>query len=196
VSDELPLEELKKIITRQRPYASIREGGTKGQKELGVLQDLLQSMQRAGEERYHDPKLAIADPPDCTARTRSGALVAVEISEFVSQAAIEFNAQTQRELGRRPGITETVVHQWTGPAFLAALGAILARKDTRVFKDGPYQEVVVVIHTDEPLLVRQTCEAWLADHEFGPFNTLTRGYFLYPYEPPSGYPYHSLFGAT
>src|SRR2546421_300339 len=52
VTDDTPFDELRQIVERQRAYAPIREGGTKPQKELGVLQDLLESMRDAGVERY------------------------------------------------------------------------------------------------------------------------------------------------
>lgn len=196
MTGDLPIDELRRIASRQRAYASLREGGTKGEKELGVLNDLLASMESLGQRRYVDPALPTADPPDCTARTVSGQLVAVEVTEFVSQDAIEVNERTRRQLERRPGITEMVMREWSGPEFLEHLNDILARKDTRTFKEGPYAETVVVIHTDEPLLTRHQCEQWLVGHSFGPFKTLTHGYFLYPYEPPSGYPFRHLFGAA
>jgi len=196
VTDDTPFDELRQIVERQRAYAPIREGGTKPQKELGVLQDLLESMRDAGVERYSHPAIAPEDPPDCFGRTAAGQLAAFEVSELVSQEAIELNERTRRELGRRPEITEMVVRQWAGPDFLACLGAILANKDSRTFRGGPYAEIAVVIHTDEPLLVREQCEQWLANHRFGPFRKLTHAYLLYPYQPLVGYPYRSLFGAA
>lgn len=190
------LEDLKRIAERQRAYASLREGGTKGQKELTVLLDLLASMRASGDEHYFNPGLSPEDPPDCIARTAAGQLVAVEVTELVSQEAIEYNERTRRELGRRPDITEMVMHRWTREDLLRHIDTILIRKESRVYEGGPYAEVVVVIHTDEPLLVRERCEEWLTNYRFGPFGTITTGYLLYPYQPPSGYPYRRLFGAA
>lgn len=57
-------EELDRMIRRQRVYASFREGGTKPQKELGAVVDLLESMERSGEAIYFDPVEAAQDHPD------------------------------------------------------------------------------------------------------------------------------------
>src|SRR2546421_4650009 len=102
------MDDLRALIERKRAYASLREGGTKRQKEFGVLADLLESMSAAGKHRYTDPAVVLDDPPDCTVRTLAGGLVAVEVSEFVSQAAIEGNERIRRELKRRPTIEEMV----------------------------------------------------------------------------------------
>ena len=195
--NELPLDELRALVERQRAYAPLREGGSKGQKELGVLQDLLASLESSGHRGYFDPRLAPHDPPDCTLRIAGGSLAAVEVTEFVSQRAVEINEGTRRHLKRRPDITEMVMAQWNAPGFLAHLDAILAMKDRVTLKGGPYQEVAVIIFEDEPLLVREQCERWLDDHTFHSFNQLTHGFFLFSYDPSTeGYPYRRLFGAA
>jgi hypothetical protein len=195
--DEIPLDELRALVARQRIYASLREGGSKGQKELAVLRDLFSSLEASGHRRYSEPHLAAEDPPDCTLRTSSGGVAAVEITEFVSQKAVELNERARRVLGRHPEMSEMVMARWDATSFLAHLEAVLTKKDRRTFKGGPYQEVIVIAYEDEPLLVREQVERWLDTRSFGPFKQLTHAFFLFSYEPASGgYPYRRLFGAA
>ena len=84
-------DDLGTLIRRLRVYAPLREGGTKGQKELEVLRDLLEGMERYGSPLYSEPRLSPLDPPDCIAQNASGDLAAFEITEFVSQEAVEIN---------------------------------------------------------------------------------------------------------
>lgn len=194
--DDEVLRELARVVKAQRVYAPIREGGTKRQKELGAVKDLLESMQRAGEHRYHDATVSPEDPPDCVAHASNGEPVAFEVSELVSQTAVELNERARPAPGERPDIVDMVMHRWEESDFLERVTGILATKDTKSFKGGPFREIAVLIHTDEPLLMRHQCEAWLAGHTFGPFNQITHAYMLFPYEPGEGYPYQRLFGAA
>ncbi len=182
-------DELRRIVERMRLYAPIREGGTKQQKELGALRDLLESMARGGDSPYLDPRVWQDDPPDCIAETTCGALVAFEVTEFVSQEAIALSEKARPGRKAAPKNDRMVYRGWDRAGFLERIAAILKEKDSKTFKGGPYAEMVVLIHTDEPLLLRHDCESWLSDRQFGPFQRLTSAYFLCPYEPHVGYPF-------
>jgi hypothetical protein len=185
-------DDLAELVRRRRLYASLREGGTKEQKELGALTDLIESMKRAGESVYRDPANSPVDPPDCTARTMSGELVAVEVTEFVSQQAIEINERAKRAAGGQPRPRDLVYCQWNKEDFLSHVTAQLREKDSKTYLGGPYAEIIVLIHTDESFLFRADCEKWLAGQSFGPFTQINTAFLLCPYEPPIGYPYLRL----
>ena len=185
-------EDLERVARRQRVYASLREGGTKRQKELSVLQDLLEAMTREGEPKYSAPRVAEKDPPDCVAITSAGELAAFEVTEFVSQTAVELNERARPARGERPAIERMVMAQRSAPALLDHVAELLLRKDKRQYLGGPYAECVALIYTDEPLLVRAQLDAWLNGHVFGPYRRLTGAYFLFNYEPNFGYPYRRL----
>src|SRR5687768_5303068 len=105
-------EELNELTQRSRVYASLREGGTKSQKELGVLTDLLDGMEREGCVLYSQPEVSLVDPPDCVARNTVGNLVAFEIMEFVSRDAVELNEKARPSRGKHPTIERMVMAAW------------------------------------------------------------------------------------
>src|SRR5437016_4881645 len=112
-----------------RLYAPIREGGTKQQKELGALRDLLESMERGGDSPYVNPRLRHDDPPDCIAQTKSGALVAFEVTEFVSEEAVALNEKARPARGVRPKRDRLVQARWDRAGFLERIAVILNEKD-------------------------------------------------------------------
>jgi hypothetical protein len=74
-------EELARIIAKKRVYASSDEGGpdvTDAQVDLGIVEDLLESMECSGEAIYVD--VSGANPPDCIARGIGGERVAIEVA--------------------------------------------------------------------------------------------------------------------
>lgn len=178
-------EELDRITRRQRVYAPFREGGTDAQVELGAVVDLLESMERSGETIYFDPVNA-ANPPDCIAHDIQGERVAIEVTELVCQAAVEANQKADRAAIARlePGV---MVHRvWQRLDFLAHLERLLETKDGKSYLGGPFDRVALLVHTDEPMLIRSQCEDWLSGHHFGPFKQITEAYLLFSYEPGIG----------
>ena len=185
-------EDLKAVVERTRVYASLHEGGTKRQKELGVLNDLLEGMEREGCATYSQPAVSPLDPPDCIAKNSLGNVVAFEITEFVSQDAVQINERARPERGKRPTIDRMVMATWSEESVIAHVRSLLDAKDKKKYLGGPFAEHIAVIHTDEPLLIRADVEKWLAGKSFGPYRQLTSAYFLYSYEPGKGYPFQSL----
>jgi hypothetical protein len=84
------------------------------------------------------------DPPDCEA-TLEGRFSGVEVTELIDQRALEQRLH-------HPG---SPVFDWDKPTFLAALQKRIEAKD-RAWKGGPYERSVLVIHTDEYVLDRDT----------------------------------------
>lgn len=186
LAEVLPLMDC--LIERQRVYASFRELGPKEIKEADVVRDLLQVLRAPDGEPYRDLRLAQKDPPDCIALNQRGESVAIEVTEFVSEEAVRLNEHTRRRLDRRPEIHEMVMAQWTCDDFVQHLRGVLAGKDEKTLHGGPFKEYVVIVHTDEPLLVWTVVEEWLAKEAFGPFRQITSAHLLFSYHPGQGYP--------
>ena len=185
-------EDLRNIARSQRVYASLRAGGTKCQIELGVVTDLLGAMETQGSRRYHNPRSLSQDPPDCDAQTLGGEPVAIEVTEFVSQVAVEMNEAARPGPGQVPAMEQMVMAVWDQTSFISHLASALAGKDRKILHGGPYSEYVVVSYTDEPLLVRAHAEAWLSAHAFGPYQQITSAYFLFSYEGDHTYHFAEL----
>ena len=79
------------------------------------------------------------------------------------------------------------------PRFLEKLQGCLNEKDSKVLKGGPYDEYIVLVHTDEPGLAADTVEQWLSDYVFATPTQIDRAYLLLSYDPTRrGYPYFRL----
>ena len=70
-----------------RKYAPFFEWFDKGRKELGVVEELIASLNRIKQEQFHTPQLCDPDPPDCICLNESGEVVAIEVSEVVCEDA-------------------------------------------------------------------------------------------------------------
>ena len=90
------------------------------------------------------------DPPDCEA-TLDGRVSGVEVTELIDQPALQQSLH-------QPG--SPVYFDWDKPTFLAALQKRIEAKD-RAWKGGPYERSVLVIHTDEYVLDRDTVSRFL-----------------------------------
>lgn len=186
------LDRLRELARRQRVYAPMREGGTKEQKELAVVTDWLETMTRDGNDLYTGPRTADKDPPDCLVQTKAGALVGVEVAELVCQVAIELNEQARPGRGQRPSLENMVHGQWTRSSFINAVADRIEDKDRKAYLGGPFAELILLLHTDEPLLVSEQCDEWLRGYTFPKCAQLTSGYFVHAYRPMVGYPVTQL----
>jgi len=154
-------------------------------------------MQARGMSRYQNPRSRLEDPPDCAANNLDGQPVAIEVTELVSEAAVAMNEAARSGRAQFPALDRMVIARWDEMLFIAHLDSVLTRKDQKTLIGGPYAEYVVLVHTDEPLLVRSTVEMWLSNRTFGPYHQITRAYFLFSYEPGNGYPFIELaLGST
>ncbi|GJG88787.1 hypothetical protein tb265_40560 [Gemmatimonadetes bacterium T265] len=126
------------------------------------------------------------DPPDCEAVDSTGRRIAIEITEIVDGRPIAAATATRRPQERLWAI-------WKRERFLQEAQRRLTEKDGKVLKDGPYDEYIVIIHTDEPTLDAERVGEWLTDHRFDQPRQLSRAYLLLSYDPrPASYPYFKL----
>lgn len=156
--------------------------------EWGAVTALHESLVRDGKLFFQAIKRRERgrDPPDCEAIDAGGKRIAIEVSELVSEKAIE-----AFRIGDSSAWAE-----WPRAEFLVSLNERLARKSSRKasLKDGPYEGgYVIVIFTDEPMLNLTTVRSYLAGQVFGNLGAVSRAFLLLSYDPAiSGYPYFEL----
>jgi len=182
------IEDLRNYFRRQRRYASFREAQNKGLKELSAVRDLIEAMRRTVDDRLHSPEMG-PDPngaPDCIALDTEERRVALEVRELVSQEAVVANQHAT-------SLLDAKYADWRPEGVITEVDSILRQKDAKAYAGGPYVYIAVVIHTDEPTIDHDTYSRVLRARLFGPYNKVSRAYFLFSPQPQLGYsPYVSL----
>jgi len=131
---------------------------------------------------YQNNRASAFDPPDVLAETMHGALVGFELRELVDQEAIELN-----ERGKE------VYRDWTTSEVIQELQKIIQEKDTKKYIGGPYEKLILVIPTAEPVLTHWQLKPVLDTYEFNQTNQLQKAYLLFQYDPAiKSYPYIKL----
>lgn len=166
------------ILRRLRRYANYFEWPDKQRKELGVVEDLLKAMALRGETRFRLPKKGPSPnhAPDCVAVDLTGSLVAVEVCELVSEKAIRCNIRAKSHL-------DSVYCDWLPDQVAEELGKLLTRKDAVNYMGGPYSKIVVIIHSDEPVVLHSTCAGALGSRVYRSPNLINEAYFVFSYDP-------------
>lgn len=173
------LAAIRESMKRARGYADyFGWAQNRDLEEWGVLQCLKESLEAEGRPFYY-PTLKIRgrpnDPPDFEALDAEGRRVAIEVTELVSEAAIQAH--------KAGAVYDFAV--WDQDSFLNALTESIGRKDAKFprLKESPYAGgYELVVFTDEPMLSRDTIEGFLRDRTF-PVKYLTRAILLKGYDP-------------
>ncbi len=155
-----------------KTYASFFEWHNKGQKELGVVEELVVALNRSARLGLHSPREFSPDPPDCVCLNTAGEPVAVEVAEVVCEEAARLNAQGSQ-----------VYRQWRPGDLAPHVARKLADKDGKVFHGGPFRSIIVCLFTDEPALTVEQATSELSNVAFGPFQQLSAAYLLFSYQP-------------
>ena len=176
------LTEMELALKRRRGYADGRSWPIdRSLEEMGVVEDFIRAA--ASEEGYPFSEFRIRergeDPPDLEMRDISSRRIGVEVTELVDQRSVE-NAAARRY---------TPHFAWTREVFLEKLTERLASKDIgNRLKGGLYDEFMVLIYTDEYLLIESQVRLWLADFSFQRPRTIHRAYLSLGYCHEVGYP--------
>ena len=157
-----------------RQYAPFFEWFDKGRKELGVVEELLASINRATPAGLHSPKIHKPDPPDCVCLDSEGRLVAMEVTEVVCSEAARLTARG-----------ESVMRVWRPGELTQHVERLLSTKDQKTYHGGPYEQIAVALFTDEPMLTFEDAIGELEGRLFGPFRQLTAAFLLMSYVPSS-----------
>lgn len=155
-----------------KTYASFFEWSDKPRKELGVVEELIASLNRSAGLDLHSPQIQQPDPPDCFCSNASGERVGIEVAEVVCKNAARLNAQGKN-----------VMRVWGVGELAAHIAHRLKEKDGKAYHGGPYAALIACLFTDEPMLSLAQATAELSSHRFGPFKQLTSAYLLFSYEP-------------
>lgn len=167
-------DDIIKIINRLRPYARFWEWPNKQLKEIHIVKDLLYSMNIQGFNEYHSPEFGPSknDPPDCVAKNKFMEIIGIEVCELVSEVAIKENIKGNN-----------VYFDWTDKDILDKIKYILCEKDNKKYVGGPYRKIVVLIHTDEPIVNIDVCKKLLSSERFGGFRNISEAYIILSYDP-------------
>ena len=174
------------VLANTREWNSFWSWRDKPVGERGIARDVLEA---AGIQvdglRSLDP-----DPPDCEA-ILDGQFSGIEVTELVHRPTLErsIKAVRQRSRGEEPQKPEAYF-VWGRDDLFAALQAILAAKDAATLK-RPYEQYVLVIHTDECFLDSHNVERFLMAAQFST-SLITHAFLGLAYEPSKGYPVFRL----
>jgi hypothetical protein len=168
------IERLLEIAAKARPYASFFEWPDKEQKELGVVEELIASLNARVGRHLRNLRPQRPDPPDCICDDADGKAIGIEVSEVVCDIAASKNARGQK-----------VYRVWQPGELTHIIGTRLEEKDKKTFHGGPYASIIVCLFTDEPALTHETVVEELHPKSFGPFRQISAAYLLFSYDPGS-----------
>jgi hypothetical protein len=163
---------------KQRGYADFFDWPDKSVKEWGIAQNFLEELERDSGPKIVSGKQHPAGQnhaPDWQVTTDIGEIWGVEITELVSQEAIE---ATKRG--------ELVFAGWPDDDLVTKLEALIARKDCpEKVKGGPYDRYILLVHVDEDMLSAERLKAVFGS---GSFQTrvIDDIYVLVSYHPGGG----------
>jgi hypothetical protein len=163
-----------KMIARQRKYAGFFAIGDKHATERTVVEELVTALRAAGIDDLPNLVAADKDPPDLVGETSAGGRVGIEVTEAVSQDAVHAN-----ERGH------AVYRHWSPGEFAELLAARIADKDTKVYSGGPFERLILCIHTDEPEISHERAMAEVARLTPVQLRQIHEVYLLLSYDPTS-----------
>lgn len=168
---------------KRRKYASHFEWHDKEIKERGIVQKLFESMEaQEGNRPYVNLRSAKPPHPDCLVEDGGGNTVGFEVTELVSQKAIERNIKAKDD-------SDTVYRHWTPKEVIEKLEKILRKKDAKVYQNCAV--VTLVVYTDEPVILPSSFDpnsetvnpsvylSALESHVFARTNNISRAFFLF-----------------
>jgi hypothetical protein len=166
---------LRESASRARGYADFFDWPDKSVKEWGIAETFVEELQRSGGPTIRCGKQHPGGPnhaPDFQITTDSGETCGVEITELVSQQAIE---ATKRG--------SSVFADWSDAELTVRFEELVAKKDrSENVKGGPYDRFVLLVPVDEVMLSRKQLECVLGSRSF-PTHLIDEIYVLMSYDP-------------
>jgi hypothetical protein len=165
-----------------RMYASFFDWPRKLVKEQGILRTFHEALLAAGENAFQSFTPSKTDPPDCTAIDGGGDKVGIEITELVSEEAIRRNLDG-----------DAVYRDWEQEQVIEALECIIRRKDQKCSNVSGFSRLLLLIHTDEPVIDYEVYQSVLENHAFQKPHRFDEVVLLFSYDPRrETYPYVRL----
>jgi hypothetical protein len=156
-TDPDELNYLRVMIAKKRKKNSYWVWPDRPVEERGIATELLR--QAGADVAGMRSREQGEQPPDCEA-TLDGRCSGVEVTELIHQRALERSLRALRQPKKSP-----VYFEWDNSTFVAALKKCIDAKD-RAWNGGPYERRVLVIHTDEFVLDRDTVSRFLEGARF------------------------------
>jgi hypothetical protein len=142
------------------------------------MRDFLEAWEKATFPPYARVEPVTPDPPDFATLTSAGTRIGIELTELVSPDAIRANVQASSS-----GDSRHYYRDWQPAEVLAALQKRMNDKGGKTFHGGPYHEMHVVIHVDEPTLRAGEYRAHLRTALFTRPPQISRVFVLFSYDP-------------
>jgi hypothetical protein len=139
----LLLESLEKTDALKRRHASFWNSHKKSVKELGVVSELFPQLQNDLGSKIVEWGASERDPPDIRAVLANQRVVGFEVTELVNEAAID--AQIADPARYYPELSRFGL-----PQAVAGLRRILKEKERKLESLTGYDQLCLIIHTDEP----------------------------------------------
>jgi len=160
-----------------RKHADFFETPDKTTKELLVTQSLFQMLEV--ETKDHLVSISLAqDPPDVAVVTSLGKNVGVEVTELVNEKAIGLDIK-----GKRLQYLKEIL-SWNTETLTQKIQHIISTKAQKCEKlpDG-FDELVLLIFTDEPRLNASTIEKLIKETTFSDIEVFQGVYILTSHDP-------------
>lgn len=142
----------------------------KGVEALGVVSDLLESMELNGEEQFHSPIIYEHDPPDCIAKDNHGNDVGIEVTALIDKEEVEKWVKG-----------EYVYRGWGPDEVIKEITGRMAEKDKKAFNGGPYARKILVFHTHSPI-IQSECLSAIKNHKFHSLEQIDDVYIKFDYD--------------
>jgi hypothetical protein len=143
--------------------------------EWAIVDSLKESLEKANAGFFNSlvARGRGNDPPDCEANLFEGGKLGIEVTELVDPAAI---------LAYKNGDTNQHA-EWGEDKLIKSIAHRLKTKDNSTnIKGGPYDQYILVIHTDEPLLSFDYTYPLLASTRFQYYSLIDRAFLLMSYD--------------
>lgn len=170
---KVSLERLKKL---KRKHANSFDWYDKPGKELGITNDFIVQIEKLENITFSNYGLG-DDPPDIVLERDDGTKVGMEITELVNQKAIE------KDIKRDPTYVEEYL-SWDREKTINNISSIIQKKDNLCDRVAMlYEEIILLIHTDEPRLDSDTLKSYIRDTDWPTTKSVKKVYILVAYEP-------------
>lgn len=169
---------MRSALERSRGHADFFQWApNRDVEEWGVANYLRESLIAESAEFFQQPisRGRGSDPPDCEARALDGKRIAIEVTELVDPNSI---------VAFRHGAPYDWT-DWSSERLKMALAERLSAKDQRYpsLQGGPYEQYIVVVHTDELMLPYDSAFALLGGARFSKPSHIDRAFLLISYDP-------------
>jgi hypothetical protein len=174
-----PIDWLERIIQRRRQYATFFDFPDVDARDAGNTCDLLDSLPESEAIPVCPGTLRARgkgnDPPDCEAQLIAGGKIGFELTELVDEESI------RRQIERGSSFP----FDYTNETFIERLQARLDAKvrQREALKGGPYALLVLIIYTDEMLLMSDECRNWIEGTELRFPEPWDRVFIIFPPRP-------------